>query len=148
MAAFSTNLTYDDDGNLSGEWLDGDCNCDGQVNITDIGAFNLALSDPAEYETTYPGCTLVTADANNDGSVDVLDINPFVDLLLGGGSGGRRLVWDAENRLIGVRPAVEDEDLPDEALRSEFAYDYLNRRVMKRVYEWDEGCQLSLKPRH
>ncbi|TWT45268.1 tRNA3(Ser)-specific nuclease WapA precursor [Phycisphaerae bacterium RAS1] len=138
-AAFSTNLTYDADGNLSGEWLDGDCNCDGQVNVGDINAFNLALSDASEYEMTYPGCTLVTADANNDGDVDVLDINPFVDLLLGGGSGGRRLVWDAENRLIGVRPAMDDEDLPDEALRSEFAYDYLNRRVMKRVYEWDTG---------
>ncbi|TWT45276.1 tRNA(Glu)-specific nuclease WapA precursor [Phycisphaerae bacterium RAS1] len=138
-AVFSTNLTYDEDGNLTGEWLDGDCNCDGQVNAGDINAFNLALSDASEYEMTYPGCTLVTADANNDGNVDVLDINPFVALLLGGGSGGRRLVWDAENRLIGVRPAVEDEDLPDEALRSEFAYDYLNRRVMKRVYEWDNG---------
>ncbi|TWT45285.1 YHS domain protein [Phycisphaerae bacterium RAS1] len=88
-AVFSTNLTYDDDGNLTGEWLDGDCNCDGQVNITDIGAFNLALSDPAEYETTYPGCTLVTADANNDGDVDVLDINPFVDLLLAAAGLGR-----------------------------------------------------------
>ncbi|TWT45283.1 tRNA3(Ser)-specific nuclease WapA precursor [Phycisphaerae bacterium RAS1] len=138
-AVFSTNLTYDDDGNLSGEWLDGDCNCDGNVDVGDINAFNLALSDPEEYAATYPECTLVTADANNDGAVDVLDINPFVDLLLGGGSGGRRLVWDAENRLIGVRPAVEDEDLPDEAVRSEFAYDYLNRRVMKRVYDWDEG---------
>ncbi|TWT45272.1 tRNA3(Ser)-specific nuclease WapA precursor [Phycisphaerae bacterium RAS1] len=138
-AAFATNLTYDEDGNLSGEWLDGDCNCDGNVDVGDINAFTLALNDPQEYETTYPGCTLVTADANNDGDVDVLDINPFVDLLLGGGSGGRRLVWDAENRLVGVRPAVEDEDLPDEALRSEYAYDYLNRRVMKRVYEWDEG---------
>ncbi|TWT45266.1 tRNA3(Ser)-specific nuclease WapA precursor [Phycisphaerae bacterium RAS1] len=138
-AVFSTNLTYDEDGNLTGEWLDGDCNCDGQVNVGDINAFNLALSDASEYEMTYPGCTLVTADANNDGDVDVLDINPFVDLLLGGGSGGRRLVWDAENRLAAVRPAVEDEDLPDEALRSEFAYDYLNRRVMKRVYEWDTG---------
>ncbi|TWT45270.1 tRNA3(Ser)-specific nuclease WapA precursor [Phycisphaerae bacterium RAS1] len=97
------------------------------------------MNDPQEYETTYPGCTLVTADATNDGEVDVLDINPFVALLGAGGAGGRTLRWDAENRLAEVRPAVDDEDLPDESLRSEYAYDYLNRRVMKRVYTWDDG---------
>ncbi|TWT45273.1 tRNA(Glu)-specific nuclease WapA precursor [Phycisphaerae bacterium RAS1] len=143
-AVFSTNLTYDADGNLTGEWLDGDCNCDGQVNITDIGAFNLAVSDPEEYAATYPECTLVTADANNDGDVDVLDINPFVALLGAGGAGGRTLRWDAENRLIEVCPTGGcggGTPAADEVsqTRSVFDYDYQNRRVRKRVYAWTPG---------
>lgn len=63
---------------------DGDLNCDGAVNVLDINAFVLALSDTAGYAAAHPACFRGLADVNNDGAVDVLDINPFVALLAGG----------------------------------------------------------------
>ena len=39
------------------------------------------------------------------------------------------LTWDAENRLIS---AVKNEDT-----KLEFAYDYMSRRIFKKVYSWD-----------
>lgn len=43
--------------------------------------------------------------------------------------------WDYENRLI----AVETKSPEDDELKLSFAYDYMGRRVQKRVYEWDSG---------
>jgi hypothetical protein len=60
----------------------GDVNCDGFVDFGDINPFVEALTDPDEYQGTYPGCPPENADINADGSVDFGDINPFVDLLL------------------------------------------------------------------
>ncbi|TWT40550.1 hypothetical protein RAS1_42620 [Phycisphaerae bacterium RAS1] len=31
----------------------------------------------------HPGCAVIGADINGDGQVNVLDVNPFVELLLG-----------------------------------------------------------------
>ncbi|TWT46009.1 hypothetical protein RAS1_24470 [Phycisphaerae bacterium RAS1] len=67
-----------------GPAADGDLNCDGQINVLDINAFVLALSDAAAYATAYPTCYRGLADVNNDASVNVLDINAFVALLAGG----------------------------------------------------------------
>ena len=53
VAAIS-NLTYDVDGNLDEAYVVGDMNCDGTVNPPDISAFSLAVSDPEDYESTYP----------------------------------------------------------------------------------------------
>ncbi|TWT45087.1 FG-GAP repeat protein [Phycisphaerae bacterium RAS1] len=64
--------------------LPGDMNCDGQVNILDINAFTLAVSDPLAYAAAYPECDITAGDLNGDGNVDILDINPFVALLSGG----------------------------------------------------------------
>ncbi|TWT41058.1 hypothetical protein RAS1_37490 [Phycisphaerae bacterium RAS1] len=61
----------------------GDLNCDGDVNILDINAFTLALSDPAGYAIAYPDCDILLADVNGDGSADILDINPFIAVLAG-----------------------------------------------------------------
>ncbi|TWT41126.1 Reprolysin (M12B) family zinc metalloprotease [Phycisphaerae bacterium RAS1] len=66
------------------ETLPGDMNCDGNVNVLDINAFTLALSDPVAYAAAYPGCNILNGDLNGDGLVNVLDINPFVALLSGG----------------------------------------------------------------
>lgn len=68
---------------LYGHALLGDLNCDGAVNILDINAFTLALSNPAAYSTTYPSCAADLGDINGDGAVDVLDINSFIALLSG-----------------------------------------------------------------
>jgi hypothetical protein len=63
--------------------IKGDTNCDGAVNFGDINPFVLALSNPIEYATYYPGCPIANADINSDGAVNFGDINPFVALLSG-----------------------------------------------------------------
>ena len=52
----------------------GDMNCDGKVNLLDVGLFVDALSS---------GTFIPKADINQDGVVDLLDVAPFVDLLTG-----------------------------------------------------------------
>lgn len=61
----------------------GDMNCDCAVNVLDINAFVLALSDPAAYAAMFPSCNIMFGDINGDGFVNVLDINAFVALLAG-----------------------------------------------------------------
>ncbi len=62
----------------------GDLNCDGSVDFGDINPFVLALSNPALWQQTYPGCPILNGDINNDGAFNFGDINPFVALLSGG----------------------------------------------------------------
>ena len=62
----------------------GDANCDGTVDGFDIQPFVLALTNPAQYESDYPSCSLEQADCNYSGGVDGFDIQPFVELLTGG----------------------------------------------------------------
>ena len=62
----------------------GDLNCDGVLNMSDIGPFALALIDPAGYAVSYPECTQFLADINEDGQRDGRDIQEFVTALLGG----------------------------------------------------------------
>lgn len=76
-ALLSFNQSYDVDGNLTGEWLAADCNCDTYITVTDIGAFVLALTSPEDYEATYPNCELATADLNGDGLPTVGDVPLF-----------------------------------------------------------------------
>lgn len=64
-------------------FLVGDLNCDGVVSFKDINPFVQALSNPALYEATYPGCPFENRDINGDGLCDFGDINPFVQLLSG-----------------------------------------------------------------
>ncbi len=47
----------------------------------------------------------------------------------------RKYTWDAENRLAAVEPTVPVED----DVQLKFTYDYLGRRVQKRVFRWDTG---------
>ncbi|MGE0481921.1 MAG: S8 family serine peptidase [Phycisphaerae bacterium] len=61
----------------------GDMNCDGLLNNFDIDPFVLALTDPAAYAATFPGCNILNGDVNNDGVVNNFDIDPFVALLAG-----------------------------------------------------------------
>ena len=53
----------------------GDVNCDGAVNLLDVGPFVDLISD---------GEFLAKADINGDGTVNLLDVGPFVALLSGG----------------------------------------------------------------
>ena len=63
-------------------WPVGDMNCDGSVDFGDINPFIQALTDPAAWQQTYPGCPLSNGDINGDGALDFGDINPFVALLV------------------------------------------------------------------
>lgn len=54
--------------------LVGDVNCDGSVDLLDVGPFVDAVTS-GEFNTK--------ADINSDGAVDLLDVSPFVDLLTG-----------------------------------------------------------------
>ena len=57
----------------SSDFVLGDINCDGEVNLLDVTPFVDLLTS---------GMFLDKADINGDGSVDLLDVGPFVDLLL------------------------------------------------------------------
>jgi len=62
-----------------GACIVGDSNCDGRVDLTDVMAFNLALHQPDEYVTKYPGCDPVcSADMNGDCIVDDSDMNELM----------------------------------------------------------------------
>jgi hypothetical protein len=61
----------------------GDMNCDGVVDLDDVPAMVLALIDPDEYAAQYPDCDIATGDMNEDGDVNGLDLQPFVNALLG-----------------------------------------------------------------
>ncbi len=61
----------------------GDLDCNGVVDVDDIGPFALALVDPDAY-LAGPGqnCLISLADVNGDEQNDGLDVAAFVDLLL------------------------------------------------------------------
>ena len=56
----------------AGEFIVGDVNCDGEVNLLDVAPFVDALTG---------GTFIAKADINLDGSVDLLDVAPFVALI-------------------------------------------------------------------
>jgi len=65
----------------------GDLDCDGTYgsgSFGDINPFVLILTNPGQWQTTYPGCPLLNGDMNCDGTVDFGDINPFVACLSSG----------------------------------------------------------------
>ena len=62
----------------------GDMNCDGVVNLLDVGPFVLAISDPSAYADAFPGCDIQLGDANGDSLVNLLDVQQFIDLISGG----------------------------------------------------------------
>jgi RHS repeat-associated protein len=113
-------------------------NCNGVINASDNTRFLLYLNDPLQYGLQHPGCDPLHGDMDGDGDTDWDDYGLFVDWLTGhSGAGGTRQVyaWDAENRLIAVGPPVEGPPLAG-AKRATYAYDYLGRRIEKKVYTW------------
>jgi hypothetical protein len=58
-----------------------DMDCDGDLTLSDVEPFVLALSSRQAYEAQYPNCYWLYADINQDGSVNTDDINPFVEVL-------------------------------------------------------------------
>lgn len=68
---------------IEGGAAKGDMNCSGQVTVSDIAGFVLALTNPAQYDASFPNCDLLAADANYDNTVTVSDIGGMVALLTG-----------------------------------------------------------------
>jgi len=56
--------------------------CDPGLDAGDIEAFTLALVNPDAYDDTYTDCDISAADLNQDGTVNALDLAPFVAFLL------------------------------------------------------------------
>ena len=93
---------------LSASGRAGDLNCDGQVNVADIGPFILALLDPEAYAGEFPGCDMARADVNADGSVDGRDVQAFAAMLVGGelaqGRGGAGGCGGRLIEIVGTAP--------------------------------------------
>lgn len=60
----------------------GDLNCDGAIDIHDVGPFATALTDPEAYGEQHPGCDITMADVNSDGQVDGGDVAAFTGLIV------------------------------------------------------------------
>jgi hypothetical protein len=133
---------FDDDGDMLEAYVAADMNCDGTINAFDVDAFTLALTatppDYPEYYSVYPTCDRLNADMNGDAVLDAFDVDLFTEYLTGhAGATGLRQVytWDPENRLIAVGPA-DDMTLINSTKRAKYAYDYMGRRIEKKVYTW------------
>ncbi|MBK8915066.1 MAG: hypothetical protein IPM64_10790 [Phycisphaerales bacterium] len=150
----NTWYAFDLDGSLIQANASADMNCDGVFNNFDIDNFVTALLYPSPTEhpdipsgVTYSGgenCwdqRVTRGDVNGDGVLNNFDSSRFGGLLANhAGALSRRFEWDAENRLVRVRPTPDDGDLSsawNAAQKVEFRYDYMGRRVEKAVYEWD-----------
>jgi hypothetical protein len=132
---FTASYAHDDDGNLTSAWAAADMNCDGYVTSADIAPFVVALNQgQAAYETAYPDCEYLNADINGDGYVTAADYSAFVGLVTGGNAAvAMTYTYNGENRLIAAEPTEPQSG----NLRVSFVYDYLGRRVLKVVEEYD-----------
>ncbi len=61
----------------------GDINCDGVRNGADVVALVQALTNPAAFAASHPGCDILHADLNGDLSVNGVDVTAFVALETG-----------------------------------------------------------------
>jgi hypothetical protein len=113
-------------------------NCDGLANVNDVNAFITACYGRAAYEAQYPYCNWLNGVCNSDGTVNVSDTNCFIQIINQPDSGvTREYTWDGENRLIKVEPM--GSALVNGAKKVEFVYDYLGRRVQKKVWTYAGG---------
>jgi hypothetical protein len=148
-------LGYDADGTLTSEYgvPGGDSDCSTYVDFDDINYFVAALAGgedgwtdyyKAHHDQQYPPCPFLNNDANNDSVVDFDDINPFVALLVhGAGDTARLYYYDAENRLSEFNLLADGQI----AVREQYGYDYLGRRVFKQVDIFVSGNPVTIEKR-
>jgi RHS repeat-associated protein len=130
------SFEFDEDGNLTNSWAAADMNCDGAISASDIDPFVIAVvQGQTAYEAQFPNCEYMNADVNGDGIVSMADYDPFVAMITGSGNSALAMTytWDAENRLIAAAPTFAQSG----DARVSFAYDYLGRRVLKVVEQYD-----------
>jgi RHS repeat-associated protein len=131
--------TYDADGNLSETYVVGDMNGDGRCDNFDLSMFSYAVTHTeGDFEAQYPNGCFWCADINGDALVNNFDITPFMALLGENAAIDVRYTWDAENRLIAVEPGGTPASGD---VKLTFAYDYMGRRIEKKVYDWDSQAQ-------
>jgi hypothetical protein len=123
---------------LPSAWLVADMNCDGVANFADINCFVAAAGNCPPNPDPYAcaPCDCLNGDLNGDGVVDFADINLFVGTI-GAVGAQTQYSWDGENRLIGAEPSTATP--PDGTQKAEYLYDYLGRRVQKRVWTYAGG---------
>ncbi len=126
---------YDADGNLHQMYITGDMNCDGQTTYADTDCFIAALGHCPDPNTggNPPGyacgsCDCLHGDFNGNGSVTFADIDGYAESL--GQVAGAVYTWDGENRLVSAGPP----GAPNGSQKAEYMYDYLGRRVQKKVW--------------
>lgn len=73
------NLTYAEQ--IPDVCILGDMNCNGVINVSDVGPFVSAITDRAVYERQFVRCNYFNGDMNGNGVVNVADIGIFVALL-------------------------------------------------------------------
>jgi len=112
--------------------LKGDVDASGAVNIFDL----TAIRD--YFDQTAAGN--FRCDVNADGSINIFDLVAARDNQDASASCTLpavplhwRYSWDAENRLVAVAPAVPAAG----DKKVVYTYDYMSRRVQKRVFAWD-----------
>lgn len=60
-----------------------DIDADGDTDQADIALMVVAMTNPAAFPIQCPGCDILRADANCDGLLNGMDVEPFVWLLIG-----------------------------------------------------------------
>ena len=131
---------HDEDGNLIELYVAADMNCDGVADYDDVDCFVAAIGNCPPNPDPYAcdPCPCLNGDINGDGYVTFEDLDPFI-AMLGAVGVQAEYAWDAENRLIQVAPPAGTEQEGDKKV--EFAYDYVGRRVQKKVSTWDDVGQ-------
>ncbi len=111
----------------------------GLVDAGDFKFFASRMAGPGV--TTPPGGVdtddFAACDFDGDGDVDLADF-AAVPRAAGQVDTGSTYTWNAENRLVSVArtyPRLADPN--DPPVKVEFRYDYLGRRIEKRVLPWN-----------
>ncbi|MBW7905909.1 MAG: hypothetical protein LC135_11020 [Phycisphaerae bacterium] len=127
-------LKYDLDGNLSEAYVTGDINGDGNVDASDLGAL-LAAYGTCEGQQGYNPNANISPNNPGPQCVDSADLGLLLSLygLQATGAIRAKFTWDAENRLVGWEPLA----FVSGAKKVEFKYDYLGRRIEKKVYTYN-----------
>jgi RHS repeat-associated protein len=137
-------LRYDLDGNLTNAGMvQADFDVDGDVDMPDYYNYFSACFNGAN-RPPKAGCPSPATDLDGDADVDQGDYSLFQACFNGANAPPKcnsavpvRYTWDGENRLKAVEPMTPVNGV---SKKVEFAYDYMNRRVQKKVYNRTSGA--------
>jgi RHS repeat-associated protein len=127
-------LKFDLDGNLTEAYVTGDLDGDGNVDLADLSIILTAYST-CEGDPGYnPDANLAINDPGPQ-CIDLADMSVLLSVygLQATGVIRAKFTWDAENRLVGWEPLLPISG----AKKVEFKYDYLGRRIEKKVYTYN-----------
>lgn len=129
-------LAYDADGNLTEIFLMADLDQDGDIDISDLALITGHMGESAGIgNNTYASeAVFARADMSGNGTIDVSDLAVVLGDFGYTADSGTWVIfgWDGENRLISTTPQAAQTGWR----RCEFDYDYLGRRIEKRVFTY------------